>query len=54
MEMGREHAKTTNLHLIPFLFASEDAEESIVEIGSGPEEIAPLDGSAGDEDEGWV
>ena len=32
--------------------APEDAEEAIVEIGAGPEEIASLDSPAGDEDEG--
>ena len=50
--MGRENAKATNPHLIPLLYAPEDTEEPIVEIGSGAEEIAPLDGPAGDEDEG--
>jgi hypothetical protein len=38
-------------HLIPVLCASEDTEEQVVELGSGLEEVAPLDGPAGDEDE---
>jgi hypothetical protein len=47
-----QHADSAELQLIPSLYASEDAEEQVVELRAGAEEIAPLDGPAGDEDEG--
>jgi hypothetical protein len=52
MEVAGQHADATKLQLISPLCASKDAEEEVVELGTGPEEIAPLDGPAGDEDEG--
>jgi hypothetical protein len=51
MEVVGQHAGGTKPHLIPLLYPSQDAEEQVVERGSGPEEIAPLDGPTGDEDE---
>jgi hypothetical protein len=48
----RDHG--VNPHAMASLSPAEDAEEDVVEAGSGAQEVASLDGAVGDREEGPV
>jgi hypothetical protein len=50
--MAREHGNSDECDVVSPLGAAEDAEEAVVEVGSGLEQESSLDGPAGDGDEG--
>ena len=52
MQVGGQRGDGTESEVVVSLTPSKDAKDEVVELRSGSEEEASLDGAAGDEDEG--